>query len=174
MRLSIVRKFLLAVVLCLALCPCIAFAEDAPKAQQLLSGDSSQLKYGDFIGSGWFIGTDKTLGKVYIYVPITSKGSWGTTSTGYLCNVGSSSWSGIMFTENGTLYNFNSTTFAYPRYRLANSSSYQYTDLHLSLIDSNLQVATKFPPAVLATESYPLILIGLSGVMILCLMRYRR
>lgn len=144
----------------------------------LVSGPSVQvaktdLKYAPYIGSGWITGTASGLGEVYIYVPISSRGSWGTTSDGYLCNVGSNSVSGVLYTQSGTRYTFSCSSFAVPRYRLADGSGYSYTDLYLSVTGSNLQVATDFPPAVPFSDSYPLIMLGVMGVMILCLMRYR-
>lgn len=144
----------------------------------LVSGPSVQvaetdLKYAPFIGSGWITGTASGLGEVYIYVPISSRGSWGTTSDGYLCNVGGNSVSGVLYTQSGTRYTFSCSSFAVPRYRLADGSGYSYTDLYLSVTGSNLQVATDFPPAVPFSDSYPLIMLGVMGVMILCLMRYR-
>ena len=56
---------------------------------------STDLKYAPYIGSGWFIGTVSGLGEVYLYVPISTRGVWGTTSDGYLCNIGGSSVSTV-------------------------------------------------------------------------------
>lgn len=144
----------------------------------LVSGPSVQvaepdLKYAPYIGSGWITGTASGLGEVYIYVPISSRGSWGTTADGYLCNVGGSSVSGVMYNSSGTRYMFSCSSFSLPRYRLYDGSGYQYTDLYLTVSGSNLQVATYFPPAVPFSDSYPLIMLGVMGVMVLCLMRYR-
>lgn len=144
----------------------------------LVSGPTVQvagvdLKYAPFIGSGWITGKSVELGDVYIYVPISSRGSWGITADGYLCNVGGSSVSGVMYDTSGTRYTFSCSTFSVPRYRLYDGSGYQYTDLYLIVSGSNLQVATDFPPAVPFADSYPLILLGVMGVMVLCLMRYR-
>lgn len=144
----------------------------------LVSGPSVQvaetdLKYAPYIGSGWITGNASGLGEVYIYVPISSRGSWGTTADGYLCNVGGSSVSGVMYNSSGTRYTFSCSSFSVPRYRLYDGSGYQYTDLYLTVSGSNLQVATDFPPAVSFSDSYPLIMLGVMGVMVLCLMRYR-
>lgn len=133
----------------------------------------TDLKYAPYIGSGWITGTASGLGEVYIYVPISSRGSWGTTVDGFLCNVGGSSVSGVMFNSSGTRYTFSCSSFSVPRYRLYDGSGYQYTDLYLTVSGSNLQVATDFPPAVPFSDSYPLIMLGVMGVMVLCLMRYR-
>lgn len=136
---------------------------------------STDLKYAPYIGSGWFIGTVSGLGEVYLYVPISTRGVWGTTSDGYLCNIGGSSVSGVLFTSSGTQYSFNAPTFSLPRYRLFSSSSYNdWNDLRLTVSSSNMQVASDFPPAVPVSNAIPFVIVGLLGVMVCCLMRSRR
>lgn len=136
---------------------------------------SSDLKYAPYIGSGWFIGSVSGLGEVYLYVPISSRGFWGTTSNGYLCNIGGSSVSGVLFTASGIQYSFNAPAFSLPRYRLFSSSSYNdWNDLRLTVSSSNMQVATDFPPAVPVSDAIPFVIVGLLGVMVCCLMRSRR
>lgn len=136
---------------------------------------SSDLKYAPYIGSGWFIGTVSGLGEVYLYVPISTRGVWGTTSDGYLCNIGGSSVSGVLFTSSGTQYSFNAPAFSLPRYRLFSSSTfYDWNDLRLTVSSSNMQVSTEFPPAVPVSDAIPFVIVGLLGVMIVCLMRSRR
>lgn len=133
---------------------------------------SSDLKYAPYIGSGWMLGTVSDLGEVYIYVPISSRGVWGTTADGYLCNVGGSSVSGILFTSSGVQYSFNAPSFSLPRFRLVSSSSYyEWSDLRVLVTDSNLQVATEFEPAVPVSQAIPIIFLGFMGVIVLCLMR---
>lgn len=133
------------------------------------------LKYAPYIGSGWIIGSVSGLGEVYLYVPVSSRGVWGTTADGYLCNVGQSSVSGVLFTSSGTQYSFSAYSFALPRYRLVSSSSYNdWVDLRLTVTDSNMQVATDFGPSVPVSDAIPFVLVGLLGVVILCLMRSRR
>ena len=62
-----------------------------------------------------------------------------------------------------------------PRYRLFSSSTYyDWNDLRLTVSSSNLQVATDFPPAVPVSDAIPFVIVGLLGVMIVCLMRSRR
>lgn len=135
---------------------------------------SSDLKYAPYIGSGWFIGSVSGLGEVYLYVPISSRGVWGVTSDGYLCNVGGSSVSGFLFTASGTKYTFSAPSFSLPRYRLFSSSDYyDWNDLRLTVTSSNMQVATDFEPAVPVSEAIPFVIVGLLGVMVLCLMRSR-
>lgn len=136
---------------------------------------SSDLKYAPYIGSGWFIGTVSGLGEVYLYVPISTRGVWGTTSDGYLCNIGGSSVSGVLFTSSGTQYSFNARSFSLPRYRLfSDSSSSDWNDLLLTVSSSNMQVATEFPPAVPVSDAVPFVIVGLLGVLVCCLMRSRR
>lgn len=132
------------------------------------------LKYAPYIGSCWIKGTASGLGEVYIYVPVSSRGKWGTTSSGYLCNVDSSSVSGIMFNSQGTQYAFTCSGFSVPRYRLYDSSSYQYSDLYLTVTDSNAQVATSFPPSVPVADVLPYVTVVLLMGVILCSMRSRR
>ena len=170
------RSALNVCVCCLLLCLCVVPAlatgvaqEDAPDAQAVAAGP----QYAPYIGSGWITGTVVGLGEVYVYVPITSTGVWGTTSDGYLCNVGSNSVSGVMFTASGTKYAFSCSSFSVPRYRLYDSSGYQYSDLHLSVTGSNLNVATTFPGSYTFANSWPYIIIGLMGVILVCLMRYK-
>lgn len=161
--------------------PVQLLSSDSVSASSLSSSSSdvksgsSDLKYSPYIGSGWFIGTVSGLGEVYLYVPISTRGVWGTTSDGYLCNIGGSSVSGVLFTSSGTKYSFNAPSFSLPRYRLFSSSEYyDWNDLRLTVSSSNLQVATEFPPAVPVSDAIPFVIVGLLGVMVCCLMRSRR
>lgn len=174
MRFRLGLSFLFSFVL-LSFCVVPAFAvsavpDEVPAAEVVAVGP----KYAPYIGSGWITGTAAGLGDVYVYVPISSRGSWGTTSDGFLCNVGSSSVSGVMFTASGTKYAFSCSSFAVPRYRLYDGSGYQYSDLHLTVTGSNLDVATTFPGSYTFSNSWPYIVIGLLGVILVCLMRYKR
>ena len=109
MRFRSVRKvFLFACLLCcLCVVPVYAVSDDVPDVQVV-----SEPKYAPYIGSGWITGIAAGLGEVYVYVPISSRGSWGTTSDGFLCNVGSNSVSGVMFTASGTKYAFSCSSFS--------------------------------------------------------------
>lgn len=170
---SVLNVFLFCLLFCLCVVPVYAVSDEA------LFDDStvqvvSEPKYAPYIGSGWITGTAAGLGEVYVYVPISSRGSWGTTSDGFLCNVGANSVSGVMFTASGTKYIFSCSSFAVPRYRLSDSSGYQYSDLYLTVIGSNLDIATTFPGTYTFSNSWPYIVIGLLGVILVCLMRYKR
>lgn len=169
---SVLNVFLFCLVL-LCVVPVYAVSDEA------LVDDStvhvvSEPKYAPYIGSGWITGTAAGLGEVYVYVPISSRGSWGTTSNGFLCNVGSNSVSGVMFTASGTKYAFSCSSFSVPRYRLYDGSGYQYSDLYLTVTGSNLDVATTFPGSYTFANSWPYIVIGLMGVILVCMMRYKR
>lgn len=135
---------------------------------------SSDLKYAPYIGSGWFTGNVSGLGEVYLYVPVDTRGTWGTTSDGYLCNVGRSSVSGVLFTASGVQYSFSAYSFELPRFRRVSDTGYNdWSDLRLKVSDSNMQVATDFEPAVPVSDAIPFVIVGLLGVMVLCLMRSR-
>lgn len=135
---------------------------------------ATNLKYAPYIGSGWFTGTVSGLGEVYLYVPVDTRGTWGTTSDGYLCNVGRSTVSGVLFTSSGVEYSFSAYSFDLPRYRRVSDTGYNdWYDLRLTVTDSNMQVATDFEPAVPVSDAIPFVIVGLLGVMVLCLMRSR-
>lgn len=158
------------------LCSCVvpsfassALQEDAPAAQSVSIGP----QYAPYIGSGWITGNTPGLGHVSVYVPITSSDSWGTTSDGYLCNVSGNSVSGLMYTDTGVKYYFSCSSFSIPRYRLFDGSDYLYEDLRLTVEDTNMHVATVFPGSYTFVNSWPYIVIGLLGVILVCLMRYK-
>lgn len=137
------------------------------------SSTNENLKYAPYIGSGYFICSTSS-GEWYVYVPIDTKGKWGITNNGYLCNVSSSSISGLAFDKNGSQYYFNAPSFSVPRVRLVNSTSYNYTDFFGTVKDSNLSVATDFPVAHPFSEMYVYVLVGFLGVISVCLMRFKR
>lgn len=139
-----------------------------------IKSGNTELKYAPYIGSGWITGTVSGLGEVFLYVPVDTRGTWGTTSDGYLCNVGRSSVSGVLFTSSGVEYSFSAYSFDLPRYRRVSDTGYnEWSDLRLTVTDSNMQVATEFCPAVPVEDAIPYVLVGLLGVVILCLMRSR-
>ena len=173
MRYRLGLSFLFSFVL---LCFCVvpAFASSAlqkptPSAEVVAVGP----QYAPYIGSGWITGNAPGLGHVSVYVPITSSDSWGTTSDGFLCNVAGNSVTGLMYTDSGTKYYFSCSSFSIPRYRLYDGSGYQYEDLRLTVEDSNMHVATVFSGSYTFGNSWPYIVIGLLGVILVCLMRYK-
>lgn len=172
MRFRLGLSFLFSFVL-LSFCVVPAFAvsavpDEVPSVKAVVGP-----QYAPYIGSGWITGNASGLGHVSVYVPITSGDSWGTTSDGYLCNVAGNSVSGIMYSDSGTKYYFSCSSFSIPRYRLYDGSGYQYEDLRLTIEDSNMHVATVFPGSYTFDNSWPYIVIGLLGVILLCLMRYK-
>lgn len=183
-------RFFSALSLSLALFLAVLVPVSAESVVELLPDESSSissvssvadfkagvtdLKYAPYIGSGWITGTVSGLGEVFLYVPVDTRGTWGTTSDGYLCNVGKSSVSGVLFTSSGDQYSFSAYSFDLPRYRRISDTGYNdWSDLRLTVTDSNLQVATDFPPAVPVSDAIPFVIVGLLGVMVLCLMRSR-
>lgn len=175
MRFRLGLSFLFSFVL-LSFCVVPAFAvsvvpDDVPASDVFAVGS----KYAPYIGSGWITGNASGLGHVSVYVPITtSSGCWGITSDGYLCNVSGNSVSGLMYTDSGTKYYFSCSSFSIPRFRLYDGSGYQYEDLRLVVDDTNMHVATVFPGSYTFSNSWPYIVIGLLGVILVCLMRYKR
>nr|DAP63945.1 MAG TPA: hypothetical protein [Inoviridae sp.] len=132
------------------------------------------LSHAQFIGGGWIRGTAVGLGDVELYFPLSSSGSWGLTPSNYLCSVNSSSVSGIMYDSSGRQYTVSCSGFSIPRYRLANSSGYQYEDLSVKVYDSNLSVARAFPSSWRMDNGWYYLVIAFLGVILICLMRYKR
>lgn len=174
MRFRLGLSFLFSFVLfCFCVVPVFAagaMQDDVPAVHVAATGP----QYAPYIGSGWITGNASSLGHVSVYVPISSSDSWGTTSDGYLCNISGNSVSGLMYTDSGTKYYFSCSSFAVPRYRLYEGSGYQYEDLQLLVEDTNMHVATVFPGSYTFSNSWPYIVIGLLGVILVCLMRYKR
>ena len=132
------------------------------------------LSHAQYIGGGWIRGTAVGLGDVELYFPLSSSGSWGLTSSNYLCNVTSSSVSGIMYDSSGRQYSVSCSGFSIPRYRLTDSSGYQYDDLSVKVYDSNLSVARAFPSTWRMDNGWYYLVIAFLGVILICLMRYKR
>lgn len=174
MRFRLGLNFLFSfVLLCFCVAPAFAVSvvpDEVPSADVVSVGS----QYAPYIGSGWITGNATGLGHVSVYVPISSSDAWGTTNDGYLCNVSGNSVSGLMYTDSGMKYYFSCSSFAIPRYRLYDGSGYQYEDLRLVVEDTNMHVATVFPGSYTFSNSWPYIIIGLLGVILVCLMRYKR
>lgn len=132
------------------------------------------LSHAKYIGGGWIRGNAVGLGDVELYFPLSSSGSWGLTSSNFLCNVNSSSVSGIMYDSSGRQYNVTCSGFSIPRYRLSDSSGYQYDDLSVRVYDSNLSVARAFPSTWRMENGWYYLVIAFLGVLLVCLMRYKR
>lgn len=132
------------------------------------------LSHAHYIGGGWIRGSAADLGDVELYFPLSSFGSWGLTSSNYLCNINSSSVSGIMYDSSGREYTVSCSGFSIPRYRLSDSSGYQYHDLSVKVYDSNLSVARAFPSTWRIDNGWYYLVIAFLGVILICLMRYKR
>lgn len=132
------------------------------------------LSHAQYIGGGWIRGSASGLGDVELYFPLSSFGSWGLTSSNYLCNINSSSVSGIMYDSSGREYIVSCSGFSIPRYRLSDSSGYQYNDLSVKVYDSNLSIARAFPSTWRLDNGWYYLVIAFLGVILICLMRYRR
>lgn len=148
----------------------VAFAADY--LQPDLSG--VDLNYPYYVGSLWIKAHDSVLGDVEIYIPTSAYDSFGLNSSGYLVNITSSSVGGMLYDSSGHSYNFSCSGFSLPRYRLSNSTGYQYTDGNFSVVDSNANIAYRFDNRTPFSVSYPYIIIGMIGVIFVCLMRYKR
>lgn len=162
-------KAVILAICCAVCCLSFAFAENTLVASNNVDG----LTHAQYIGGGYIRGNVSGLGDVEIYVPYSSRLSWGLTADSYLCNINSSSVSGIMFDASGRQYTFSCSGYSIPRYRLTDSSGYQYTDMYCSVYASNLDVQTSFQSAFNFDNSWPYITIGLLGVIIVCMMRFK-
>lgn len=142
--------------------------------ESIVSVVPDYLSHAQFIGGGWIRGTAVGLGDVELYFPLSSSGSWGLTSSNYLCNINSSSVSGIMYDSSGRQYTVSCSGFSIPRYRLSDSSGYHYEDLSVKVYDSNLSVARAFPSTWRMDNGWYYLVIAFLGVILICLMRYKR
>lgn len=121
-----------------------------------------------FYGSGWVTGTDSSLGLVTLYFPRNyCRDSWGVDSNGYLFNITSSSIGGYY----SAAYNnsVSAPSFGYPRYR--SQSGYDYIDIHLVPLDSNMDIYTTNRPRKTIDDLLPYISILLIGGVLVCCMR---
>ena len=162
-------KILLLSLCCAVCCLSVAFADSPLVANNNVDG----LTHAQYIGGGYIRGSVSGLGDVEIYFPYSSRHSWGLTADSFLCNINSSSVSGIMFDSSGCQYDVSCYGFSIPRYRRADSSGYGYTDMYCSVYSSNLDVQTSFQSAFNFENSWPYITIGLLGVIIVCMLRFR-
>lgn len=124
-----------------------------------------------FYGAGHIVAQNSTLGKVDIYVPYDVQGKIGTDKSGYMHSVSSNTVSGVMYTSNGTEYYWRCTSFSYPEYRVVNGTGY-YTSGYFTPLENNISIATADSELSFNTV-YPYIIVGLFGMVILCLMRFK-
>ena len=96
-----------------------------------------------YVTGGYFIsGYDSSFGSGTIYV---SDSSGWCYKDGYLFRCGSTSASGVIVRDDGSVYTFSASAFSLPRYRNSDSS-YSYTDLYFSVDNTNVQIQTGFQP----------------------------
>ena len=121
-----------------------------------------------FYGSGWVTGSDSNLGIITLYFPRNyCSDTWGVDSNGYLFNVTSSSVGGYY---SGAYNNsISAPSFAYPRYR--SSNGYDYTDIHLIPLNSNMDIYTSHRPRKTMDDLLPYVSILLIGGVLVCCMR---
>lgn len=121
-----------------------------------------------FYGSGWVTGSDSNLGIITLYFPRNyCADTWGVDSNGYLINVTSSSVGGYY---SGAYNNsVSAPSFSYPRYR--SSNNYDYIDIHLIPLDSNMDIYTSHRPRKTIDDLLPYVSILLIGGVLVCCMR---
>lgn len=121
-----------------------------------------------FYGSGWVTGSDSNLGIITLYFPRNyCSDTWGVDSNGYLFNVTSSSVGGYF---SGSYNNsISAPSFSYPRYR--SSNNYDYIDIHLVPLDSNMDIFTSHRPRKTMDDLLPYVSLLLIGGVLVCCMR---
>lgn len=144
--------------------PAISYA--ASTIVEVIGDDSPTAS--PFYGSGWVTGQDSNLGIITLYFPRNyCSDTWGVDSNGYLFNVTASSVGGYY---SGAYNNAVSVpSFAYPRYRTNNS--YDYVDIHLVPLDSNMDIYTSHRPRKTIDDLLPYVSILLIGGVLVCFMR---
>lgn len=100
---------------------------------------------------GFYVTGVCSLGVVDIYFPVGE--GWCVDEYGFLFRYGSSSVTGVMFDSSGKEYTFNAPAFSNPRYRLADSSGYTYTDLYLTPSYSNVVIENSFASSYQLSET---------------------
>lgn len=121
-----------------------------------------------FYGSGWVTGSDSNLGIITLYFPRNyCSDTWGIDSNGYLFNVTSASIGGYY---SGAYNNsISAPSFSYPRYR--SSNNYDYIDIHLVPLNSNMDIYTSHRPRKTMDDLLPYVSILLIGGVLVCCMR---
>lgn len=144
--------------------PAISYA--APTIVEVIGDDPPTTS--PFYGSGWVTGQDSNLGIITLYFPRNyCSDTWGVDSNGYLFNVTSSSVGGYY---SGAYNNsVSAPSFSYPRYRTNNS--YDYVDIHLVPLNSNMDIYTTNRPRKTMDDLLPYVTVLLIGGVLVCCMR---
>lgn len=144
--------------------PAITYA--APTIAEVIGDDPPTTS--PFYGSGWVTGSDSNLGIITLYFPRNyCTDTWGIDSNGYLFNVTSASVGGYY---SGAYNNsISAPSFSYPRYR--SSNNYDYIDIHLVPLNSNMDIYTTNRPRKTMDDLLPYVTILLIGGVLVCCMR---
>lgn len=144
--------------------PIISYS--APTTVEVIGDDPPTTS--PFYGSGWVTGQDSNLGIITLYFPRNyCSDTWGIDSNGYLFNVTSSSIGGYY---SGAYNNsISAPSFSYPRYR--SSNNYDYVDIHLVPLNSNMDIYTTNRPRKTMDDLLPYVTVLLIGGVLLCCMR---
>lgn len=101
----------------------------------------SEVPLDPAVDGGYYIsGYDASLGDVVLYVSDTT--GW-CINDGYLFRCSASSASGLLQLSDGSTYSVSAPAWSVPRYRNSDSS-YNYTDLYISVSDSNVGIFEDF------------------------------
>lgn len=127
-----------------------------------------------FYGGVYITGVTRELGSITVYIPVSYRSGYlGLTSSGNLCNVSSSSISGVLY-RGSVEYDFRLYSWSEPQYRVQDSGYYQYEDLTFTIITaSNAEISDSFPPLVSADSVLSLVPLIFLGVIVLCLFMKR-
>lgn len=138
----------------------------APTVVEVIGDDPPTTS--PFYGAGWVTGSDSDLGIITLYFPRNyCTDTWGVDSNGYLFNVTSASVGGYY---SGAYNNsISAPSFSYPRYR--SSNNYDYIDIHLIPLNSNMDIYTTNRPRKTMDDLLPYITILLIGGVLVCCMR---
>lgn len=108
----------------------------------LVDLDTTAPDNAPYTGGYWLSGYSVQLGNIDIF--LSDNHGWCLDELGQLFRYANTSATGLMYTEDGTEYNFNAPAFSVPRYRLSSSSGYTYTDLYVAPTAGNIIVDTDF------------------------------
>ena len=151
----------IAAVLCAAvvLCLNVAFAaDDIP---------NNPPENPPWLGGYYITGINADIGICTVYLPVNE--GWCLDANGFLFRYASSSATGKIYTEDGTVYDFNASAFDTPRYRLSNSSSYSYSDFYFNPAASNVVIENTFAAPFDSSEGNTLVLIAIVGMIFVVL-----
>lgn len=121
---------------------------------------------------GYYVTGVCSLGTVTAYFPVGD--GWCVDENGFLFRYASSSTSGVMYDGSGTKYTFNAPAFSVPRYRIADSSGYTYTDLYLTPSYSNVVIENTFAAPLGLDSSVLLLIFAAVGLIFVHLISHRR